>query len=95
MLVLFKAVARIGANLCCLYNEPEEQSKFLSIITDAEWGVKLSKLDVKQFLSFIIFISVLCLFWCFTLIWVCVISCPMFYPCLRYPFSLCFVSNLK
>ncbi|XP_037536314.1 kinetochore-associated protein 1 [Nematolebias whitei] len=41
------AVARIGANLCCLYNEPEEQRKFLSVITDSEWGVKLSKLEIS------------------------------------------------
>ncbi|XP_074526957.1 kinetochore-associated protein 1 [Halichoeres trimaculatus] len=41
------AVARIGANLCCLYNEAEEQEKFLSVITDAEWGIKLSKLEIS------------------------------------------------
>uniref|UniRef100_A0A3Q3GR72 Kinetochore associated 1 n=1 Tax=Kryptolebias marmoratus TaxID=37003 RepID=A0A3Q3GR72_KRYMA len=41
------AVARIGANLCCLYNEPKEQMKFLSVITDAEWGVKLGKLEIS------------------------------------------------
>lgn len=39
-------MARIGANLCCLYGEAEEQGKFLSVITDAEWGIKLSKLEV-------------------------------------------------
>uniref|UniRef100_A0A3Q2TXU1 Kinetochore associated 1 n=1 Tax=Fundulus heteroclitus TaxID=8078 RepID=A0A3Q2TXU1_FUNHE len=44
------AVAEIGANLCSLYNEPEEQKKFLSVITDAEWGVKLGKLGVTLFL---------------------------------------------
>ncbi|XP_036954379.1 kinetochore-associated protein 1 [Acanthopagrus latus] len=41
------AVARIGANLCCLYGEAEEQEKFLSVITDAEWGIKLSKLEIS------------------------------------------------
>ncbi|KAF7661602.1 hypothetical protein LDENG_00258100 [Lucifuga dentata] len=41
------AVARIGANLCCLYKEEEEQQKFLSVITDAEWGIKLSKLEIS------------------------------------------------
>nr|XP_019956518.1 PREDICTED: kinetochore-associated protein 1 isoform X3 [Paralichthys olivaceus] len=41
------AVARIGANLCCLYNEPEEQEKFLSVITDADWGIKLGKLEIS------------------------------------------------
>uniref|UniRef100_A0A3Q2EJQ6 Kinetochore associated 1 n=1 Tax=Cyprinodon variegatus TaxID=28743 RepID=A0A3Q2EJQ6_CYPVA len=41
------AVARIGANLCSLYNEPEQQKKFLSVITDAEWGVKLGKLEIS------------------------------------------------
>lgn len=43
---LFQAVARIGANLCALYDEPEQQKKFLSVITDAEWGIKLGKLEV-------------------------------------------------
>ncbi|XP_070712166.1 kinetochore-associated protein 1-like [Pempheris klunzingeri] len=41
------AVARIGANLCCLYDEAEEREKFLSVITDAEWGIKLSKLEIS------------------------------------------------
>ncbi|XP_074493975.1 kinetochore-associated protein 1 [Sebastes fasciatus] len=41
------AVARIGANLCCLYDEVEEQEKFLSVITDAEWGIKLGKLEIS------------------------------------------------
>lgn len=43
---LCQAVAKIGANLCCLYDEAEEQKKFLSVITDAEWGIKLGKLEV-------------------------------------------------
>uniref|UniRef100_A0A8C5DZ37 Kinetochore associated 1 n=1 Tax=Gouania willdenowi TaxID=441366 RepID=A0A8C5DZ37_GOUWI len=42
------AVAKVGANLCSLYNEPEEQRKFLSVITDAEWGIKLGKLEVRK-----------------------------------------------
>lgn len=41
-------MAKIGANLCCLYSEAEEQEKFLSVLTDAEWGIKLAKLDVRQ-----------------------------------------------
>uniref|UniRef100_A0A8C4EAU2 Kinetochore associated 1 n=1 Tax=Dicentrarchus labrax TaxID=13489 RepID=A0A8C4EAU2_DICLA len=40
-------VARIGANLCCLYNEADEQEKFFSVITDAEWGIKLGKLEIS------------------------------------------------
>uniref|UniRef100_A0A3Q4H4T1 Kinetochore associated 1 n=1 Tax=Neolamprologus brichardi TaxID=32507 RepID=A0A3Q4H4T1_NEOBR len=45
------AVARIGANLCSLYNEAEEQRRFLSVITDAEWGIKLGKLEVMKYLN--------------------------------------------
>ncbi|KAM3867492.1 kinetochore-associated protein 1 [Diretmus argenteus] len=41
------AVARIGAHLCCLYKEEEEQEKFHSVITDAEWGIKLGKLGIS------------------------------------------------
>ncbi|XP_029017996.1 kinetochore-associated protein 1 isoform X2 [Betta splendens] len=41
------AIARIGANLCSLYEEKEEQEKFLSVITDAEWGIKLGKLEIS------------------------------------------------
>ncbi|KAM6945162.1 kinetochore-associated protein 1 isoform 1-T1 [Lycodopsis pacificus] len=41
------AVARIGADLCCLYGEAEEQERFLSVITDAEWGIKLGKLEIS------------------------------------------------
>nr|XP_040052202.1 kinetochore-associated protein 1 [Gasterosteus aculeatus aculeatus] len=41
------AVARIGADLCCLYGEAEEQEKFLSVITDAEWGIKLGKMEIS------------------------------------------------
>ena len=43
-------MAKIGANLCCLYDEAEEQEKFLSVITDAEWGITLGKLEVMQHL---------------------------------------------
>ncbi|KAK5871517.1 hypothetical protein PBY51_004396 [Eleginops maclovinus] len=42
------AVARIGANLCCLYDEVEEREKFLFVITDAEWGIKLAKLEISM-----------------------------------------------
>lgn len=48
----FQALARIGANLCCLYGEVDEQKRFLSVITDAEWGIKLGKLEVCEFKSF-------------------------------------------
>lgn len=44
--ILLQAVAKIGANLSCLHSEPEELKKFLSVITDAEWGIKLGKLEV-------------------------------------------------
>ncbi|KAK7933078.1 hypothetical protein WMY93_003974 [Mugilogobius chulae] len=42
------AVAKVGANLSCLYGQTEEKFKFLSVITDAEWGIKLSKLDISM-----------------------------------------------
>lgn len=42
------AVAKVGANLCCLYEEAEEKEKFLSVITDAEWGIRLSKLEISM-----------------------------------------------
>ncbi|XP_056888450.1 kinetochore-associated protein 1 [Takifugu flavidus] len=41
------ALARIGANLCCLYGEVDERKRFLSVITDAEWGIKLGKLEIS------------------------------------------------
>ncbi|XP_056145204.1 kinetochore-associated protein 1 [Lampris incognitus] len=41
------AVAMIGAHLCCLYDEEEEQAKFRSVIIDAEWGNKLGKLGIS------------------------------------------------
>uniref|UniRef100_H3DEG7 Kinetochore associated 1 n=1 Tax=Tetraodon nigroviridis TaxID=99883 RepID=H3DEG7_TETNG len=40
------AVARVGANLCYLYNEADSRG-FLSVITDAEWGIKLGKLEIS------------------------------------------------
>lgn len=46
--VFSQAVARIGANLCGLYDEGDEQKRFLSVITDAEWGIKLGKLEVYE-----------------------------------------------
>lgn len=42
----FQAVAMVGAHLCNLYSEQEERKKFLSVITDAEWGIELGKLGV-------------------------------------------------
>lgn len=36
----------VGAHLCNLYSEQEERKKFLSVITDAEWGIELGKLGV-------------------------------------------------
>ncbi|XP_061674025.1 kinetochore-associated protein 1 isoform X2 [Syngnathoides biaculeatus] len=41
------AVARIGAELCSLYDCGEEKNKFLSVITDAEWGIKLAKIEIS------------------------------------------------
>lgn len=40
-------MARVGANLCSMYKDREEQEKFLSVITDAEWGIKLGKLEIS------------------------------------------------
>ncbi|KAM9810904.1 LOW QUALITY PROTEIN: kinetochore-associated protein 1 [Neosynchiropus ocellatus] len=41
------ALAQIGVSLCCLYNHEEENEKFRSIVTDAEWGIKLGKLEIS------------------------------------------------
>ncbi|KAK0138145.1 Kinetochore-associated protein 1 [Merluccius polli] len=41
------AVALVGAQLCHLYQEKSEEEKFLSVITDAEWGIKLGKLGIS------------------------------------------------
>lgn len=40
-------MARIGIELCSMYNHVDEKNKFLSVITDAEWGIKLAKLEVR------------------------------------------------
>lgn len=37
----------VGAHLSFLYKDEEERGKFLSVITDAEWGIQLSKLGVS------------------------------------------------
>lgn len=77
-------MAKIGANLCCLYDEAEEQKKFLSVITDAEWGIKLGKLEVMQQLYLK---CILVLVDRFTYIY------PMFF--LRYLSNQCSVSDLR
>ncbi|XP_061622950.1 kinetochore-associated protein 1 isoform X2 [Phyllopteryx taeniolatus] len=41
------AVATIGTELCTLYDHGEEKNKFLSVITDAEWGIKLAKIEIS------------------------------------------------
>ncbi|XP_019741350.1 kinetochore-associated protein 1 [Hippocampus comes] len=41
------AVARIGVELCSMYNHVDEKNEFLSVITDAEWGIKLAKLEIS------------------------------------------------
>ncbi|KAJ3604724.1 hypothetical protein NHX12_029463 [Muraenolepis orangiensis] len=42
-----RAVAVVGAQLSHLYQETSEEEKFLSVITDAEWGIKLGKLGIS------------------------------------------------
>ncbi|XP_057687174.1 kinetochore-associated protein 1 [Corythoichthys intestinalis] len=42
------AAARIGARLCHLHNCTEEMNKFLSAITDAQWGVLLAETEVSM-----------------------------------------------
>ncbi|XP_056103315.1 kinetochore-associated protein 1 isoform X1 [Rhinichthys klamathensis goyatoka] len=42
-----KVVAMVGAHLSFLYKDEEEREKFLSVITDAEWGIQLGKLGVS------------------------------------------------
>ncbi|KAA0716378.1 Kinetochore-associated protein 1 [Triplophysa tibetana] len=42
-----KAVAMVGAHLSLLYKDEEERKKFLSVITDAEWGIQLGRLGVS------------------------------------------------
>ncbi|XP_022522575.2 kinetochore-associated protein 1 [Astyanax mexicanus] len=41
------AVAMVGAHFCSLHSNNEEREKFLAVITDAEWGIKLGKLGVS------------------------------------------------
>lgn len=41
------AVAMVGAHFCLLYNDQQEKKNFLSVITDAEWGIKLGKFGVS------------------------------------------------
>ncbi|XP_076843285.1 kinetochore-associated protein 1 isoform X2 [Brachyhypopomus gauderio] len=41
------AVAMVGAHFCSLYHDDQERKKFLLVITDAEWGIKLGKLGVS------------------------------------------------
>ncbi|XP_061116053.1 kinetochore-associated protein 1 [Conger conger] len=41
------AVAMVGANLCSLYKEDQQRQKFRSLMTDAEWGIKLGKLGIS------------------------------------------------
>ncbi|KAG7480993.1 hypothetical protein MATL_G00062040 [Megalops atlanticus] len=41
------AVAMVGAHLSSLYKEEQQHQKFSALITDAEWGIKLSKLGIS------------------------------------------------
>ncbi|XP_060739087.1 kinetochore-associated protein 1 isoform X1 [Tachysurus vachellii] len=41
------AVAVVGAHFCSLYNDQQEKANFFSVITDAEWGIKLGKIGVS------------------------------------------------
>lgn len=38
----------MGAHICCIYEDEEERQKFLSVITDAQWGSRLGKLGVSK-----------------------------------------------
>ncbi|XP_041954273.1 kinetochore-associated protein 1 isoform X1 [Alosa sapidissima] len=40
-------VAKVGAHICCIYEDEVERQKFLAVITDAEWGGRLGKLGVS------------------------------------------------
>ncbi|XP_009300259.2 kinetochore-associated protein 1 isoform X2 [Danio rerio] len=42
-----KVVAMVGAHVSFLYKDEEERGKFVSVITDAEWGVQLGRLGVS------------------------------------------------
>lgn len=46
----------VGAHFCSLYNDQQERKNFLSVITDAEWGIKLGKFGVSLFFSFFFFL---------------------------------------
>ncbi|XP_060762821.1 kinetochore-associated protein 1 isoform X2 [Neoarius graeffei] len=41
------AVAMVGAHFCSLYDDQQEKKNFLSVITDAKWGIKLGKFGVS------------------------------------------------
>ncbi|KAJ8286256.1 hypothetical protein GJAV_G00036350 [Gymnothorax javanicus] len=41
------AVAMVGAHLCSLYREEQQRQNFLSLMTDAEWGIKLGRLGIS------------------------------------------------
>lgn len=41
----------VGAHLSLLYRDEEERGKFLSVITDAEWGIQLGRLGVSAELT--------------------------------------------
>ncbi|KAH1180193.1 hypothetical protein KIL84_009029, partial [Mauremys mutica] len=41
------AVALVGAQLASQYDEAGERQKFKELITDAEWGIQLGKLDIS------------------------------------------------
>nr|XP_023653527.1 kinetochore-associated protein 1 isoform X2 [Paramormyrops kingsleyae] len=41
------AVSMVGVHLCSLFMEEEQRQKFLSLITDTEWGIKLGKLGIS------------------------------------------------
>lgn len=47
VVVLFQAVAIVGAQLADLLQEEEQKQKFNALVVDAEWGLKLSKLGVS------------------------------------------------
>ncbi|XP_063063837.1 kinetochore-associated protein 1 [Engraulis encrasicolus] len=40
-------VAKVGTYICSLYEDEDERQKFLTVITDADWGSKLAKLGVS------------------------------------------------
>lgn len=58
----------VGAHLSFLYKDEEERGKFLSVITDAEWGIQLGKLGVsdermQSFSSYNSFKTKACICW--------------------------------